>query len=47
MLHGAMPPTMRTGLVAAINAVPATDTLTRARTGYYLVVTSSEYQVER
>jgi uncharacterized protein (DUF1800 family) len=47
MLHGAMPPAMRAGLVAAVNAVAATDTLTRARTGYYLVVTSSEYQVER
>jgi uncharacterized protein (DUF1800 family) len=47
MLHGTMSAAMRTALVAAVDAVPATDTLTRARTGYYLVVTSSEYQVER
>ncbi len=47
LLHGAMPPAMRSGLVTAINAVPATDTLTRARTALYLVVTSAEYQVER
>jgi uncharacterized protein (DUF1800 family) len=47
LLHGAMPAAVRAGLVTAINAVPATDTLTRARTGFYLVVTSSEYQVER
>jgi len=47
MLHGTMSPAMRAGVVAAVNAVAATDTLTRAKTGYYLVVTSSEYQVER
>ncbi|MFO1322554.1 MAG: DUF1800 family protein [Burkholderiales bacterium] len=47
LLHGAMPPAMRAGLVTAINAVAASDPLARAKTGYYLVVTSSEYQVER
>jgi len=47
MLHGSMSPALRAGLVAAVNAVAATDTVTRARTGFYLVVTSSEYQVER
>jgi uncharacterized protein (DUF1800 family) len=47
LLHGAMPPAMRAALVSAIGAVPATDTLTRAKTGFYLVITSSEYQVER
>ncbi len=47
LLHGAMPPAMRSGLATAINTIPASDTLTRARTAYYLVVTSSEYQVER
>ncbi|MFO1413469.1 MAG: DUF1800 family protein [Burkholderiales bacterium] len=47
LLHGAMPAAMRVSLVAAVNAVAASDTLTRARTGYYLVVTSAEYQVER
>ncbi len=47
LLHRTMPAAMRTGLVTAVNAIAATDTLSRARTGYYLVVTSSEYQVER
>ncbi len=47
LLHGAMPPAMRAGLVTAVNTIAASDTLTRARTAYYLVVTSSEYQVER
>jgi len=47
LLHGTMPAAMRGALVGAINAVAATDTLTRARTAFYLVVTSSEYQVER
>ena len=47
LLHGAMPPAMRSGLVTAVNTIAATDTLTRARTAFYLVVTSSEYQVER
>ena len=47
LLHGVMPPAMRSGLVTAVNTIATTDTLTRARTAYYLVVTSSEYQVER
>jgi uncharacterized protein (DUF1800 family) len=47
LLHGTMPAAMRSGLATAINAVSATDMLTRAKTAYYLVITSSEYQVER
>jgi hypothetical protein len=47
LLHGTMSAAMRAGLVTAINAVPASDTATRAKTAYYLVVTSSDYQVER
>ena len=47
LLHGTMSQPMRTALVTAIDAVPVSDTLKRARTGYYLVVTSSDYQVER
>jgi uncharacterized protein (DUF1800 family) len=47
LLHGIMSPAMRAGLITAINTVAASDTLTRARTAYYLVVTSSDYQVER
>ena len=47
LLHGTMSPTVRTGVLDALAAVSVTDTLSRARTAYYLVVTSSEYQVER
>lgn len=47
LLHGTMPAAMRSGLAAAVNAVAASDPLTRAKTAYYLVITSSEYQVER
>ena len=47
LLHGTMSAAMRSGLVSAISAVPSTDPQTRAKTGYYLVVTSSDYQVER
>ena len=47
LLHGTMPPAMRSAIVPAINAVPATDPLTRAKTAFYLVITSPQYQVER
>jgi hypothetical protein len=47
LLHGTMSATMRSGLTSAVNAVAATDPTTRAKTAYYLVVTSSDYQVER
>ncbi len=36
---------MRSGLTTAINA--SSDPLTRAKNAYYLVITSSDYQVER
>ena len=38
-------PPMRSGLATAIAAT--TDPLTRAKTAYYLVITSSDYQVQR
>ncbi len=48
LLHGTMPRRDAGGdPVAAVNAVSATDTLTRAKTAFYLVVTSPQYQVER
>jgi len=47
LLHGTMSATMRSGLTSAINAVAASDPTTRAKTAYYLVITSSDYQVER
>ena len=47
LLHGTMPAAMRASIVPAINAIAATDPLTRAKTAFYLVVTSPQYQVER
>ncbi len=47
MLHGTMPAAMRAAIIPAINAIPATDPLTRAKTAFYLVTTSPQYQVER
>jgi hypothetical protein len=42
-----MPAAMKSAIVPAITAVPATDPMTRAKTAFYLVVTSPQYQVER
>jgi len=47
LLGGTMSPAMRTAIVSAVNAVAASDTLNRARTAAYLVVTSPQYQVQR
>jgi len=47
MMHGTMSPEMRAAIVPAINAVPASNPQSRAKTAFYLVVTSPEYQVER
>ena len=45
LFHGTMSAAMRSGLATAIAATP--DPLTRAKTAYYLVITSSDYQVQR
>jgi hypothetical protein len=47
MMHGAMPTAMRSAIAGAVNAIPPTNLLLRAKTAFYLVVTSAEYQVER
>jgi hypothetical protein len=47
MMHKSMSPAMRYIVIQAVNAVPARDPLTRARTAVYLVATSPQYQVER
>jgi uncharacterized protein (DUF1800 family) len=47
LLHGSMSPDMRAGIVTAVNAVAASNSLKRARTAVYLVLTSSQYQVEK
>ena len=47
LLHDTMPAAMQTSLLSAIELVPATDPLTRAKTAFYLTITSPQYQVER
>jgi hypothetical protein len=47
LLHGTMSAEMRDSIVAAVNAVSANDSLQRVRTAVYLVLTSSQYQVQR
>jgi hypothetical protein len=47
LMHATMPASMRSAIIAAVNAVSASDPLTRAKTAFYLVVTSPQYQVER
>ena len=44
-MHGQMPDDMRSELIAAISAIPATDLQARAQVAVYLVVTSSEYKI--
>jgi uncharacterized protein (DUF1800 family) len=47
LMHGTMPATMQSTLSSAISQVPASDPLTRAKTAFYLAITSPQYQVER
>jgi len=47
MTHGTMSAQMRAAIIPAITAIPATNPLSRAKTAFYLVLTSAEYQVER
>ena len=47
LLHGTLSAPAQDAIVAAVNAVPATDVLTRAKTAAYLVLSSAQYQVER
>jgi uncharacterized protein (DUF1800 family) len=47
MLHGAMSPQMRTHVLDAVLAVAPMDSSKRARTAFYLVGSSSQFQVQR
>ncbi len=47
LMHGTMTAQNRSTIMTAVNAVAATDPLTRAKTAIYLVATSSQYQVQR
>ncbi len=47
LLHDTMSAQMKTILLNAVNAIPASNPLLRAQTALYLVASSSQYQVER
>ncbi len=47
LLAGRMSVAMRDAIISAVNALPATDTLNRARTALWLVVASPQFQVQR
>jgi uncharacterized protein (DUF1800 family) len=47
LLAGRMSPAMRDAIVSAVNAIAVSDTLNRARTALWLVVSSPQFQVQR
>jgi uncharacterized protein (DUF1800 family) len=47
LLHGTMSAAMKTQILNAVNAVGAGQPLARAQTAAYLIVSSSQYQVQR
>lgn len=47
LLHGTMSSQMRTSITTALNAIPANNPAQRARNAIYLVISSSQYQVQR
>ena len=47
LLHGSMSPAMRNDISTAVQAVVSTNTVKRARTAFYLVATSPQFQVQR
>jgi uncharacterized protein (DUF1800 family) len=47
LLHGTLSSSARAAITTAVNAVPSSNPLQRARTAIYLVVSSSQYNVQR
>ena len=47
LMHGTMGSDMRSAISSAVSAIPASNPLLRAKTAYYLTITSPQYQVER
>jgi uncharacterized protein (DUF1800 family) len=47
LTHGTLSPAARAAIVTAVNAIAASDPLARAKTAFYLVASSAQYQVER
>lgn len=46
LMRGAMSSSMRAILINAVNALPVSDPVSRARTAIFLVVTSSQYNIQ-
>jgi len=47
MMHGTMTAQNKATIMMAVQALPSTDPLGRARAAIYLIATSSQYQVQR
>jgi hypothetical protein len=47
LLHGTMSAQMKTQILSAVSSVPSSDAMGRAQTAAYLIVSSSQYQVQR
>jgi hypothetical protein len=47
LLHGTMSAPMRTAILTAVSAVPSGDPMGRARMAAHLIVSSSQYQMQR
>jgi len=47
LMHGTMGGDMRASILSAVTAIPASNPLMRAKTAYYLTISSPQYQVER
>jgi uncharacterized protein (DUF1800 family) len=47
LMHGTMSPQMRSTILTAVTTVASTNNMLRAQTAAYLVLTSSQYQVQK
>lgn len=47
LMHGTMSPSMRSTILTAVTNITSTNPLARAQQAVYLVITSSQYQVQR
>ncbi len=47
LMHGTLSTSAKSAIETAVVVIPATDPVARAKTAFYLIITSSQYQVER
>ena len=47
MMHNTMSPQMRSTILTAVTAIPSTNSLARTQQAVYLIMTSSQYQIQR